>query len=193
MKNVVLALALSLATGISWAQSSFLAGGTDFSTKDRLAITNVIHAYAFHWDSGDVDEFLSLFTDDADSITYGAGGAVNGGGVFDRGKIKDKSAVQSARDRTAFFQKNQMQRRHIMSSTLFMEQTSDTAEVIQYCLLITTDSSSPSKSLEAGQSSVFVKTKIVSPIVYRFEFAKLGDTWKIRSREINLDSSIDVP
>ena len=196
MKNVVLALALSLATDISSAQSSFLAGGTDFNTKDRLAITNVIHAYAFHWDSGDVDEFLSLCTDDADYITYGAGGAggaVNDGGVFDHGEIKDKSAVQSARDRTAFFQKNQMQRRHIMSSTLFMEQTSDTAEVIQYCLLITTDSDSQSKSPEADQSSVFVKTKIVSPIVYRFEFAKLGDTWKIRSREINLDSSIDVP
>jgi len=186
MNRIIFVLAISLTTHIGWAQPASLAGSTDFNPQDRLAITNLIHAYAFHWDSRNVDEFLSLFTDDADSVSYSAGQAV-------KMKIKEKSAVEGARKRTDYFQKNQMQRRHIMSSTLFLQQTSDTAEVLQYCLLVTTDATpqtNPSVTESAGAS---IQTKIVSPIVYRFEFSKFQGTWKIRSREIQLDTSLDVP
>ena len=186
MRRTLLILAISLTTHMGWTQPASFAGSTDFNPQDRLAITNLIHAYAFHWDSRNVDEFLSLFTDDADSVSYSAGQEL-------KRKIKEKSAVEGARERADYFQKNQMQRRHIMSSTLFLQQAADTAEVLQYCLLVTTDATpqtNPSATESAGAS---IQTKIVSPIVYRFEFSKFEGAWKIRSREIQLDASLDVP
>ena len=101
--------------------------------------------------------------------------------------------MEGARERADYFQKNQMQRRHIMSSTLFLQQTADTAEVWQYCLLVTTDATPQTNPLATESAGASIQTKIVSPIVYRFEFSKFEGAWKIRSREIQLDAPLDVP
>lgn len=177
---------LLLLSASSWSQSAAHPGSSDFDAEDRLAIQNLIHAYAFHWDSRNVEAFLSLFSDDAVSLTFAPE-------PREIGKIKDKSAVARANQRAAFFQKNQLQRRHIMSSTFFLNQTSNTAQVIQYCLLVTTDQSANLKASSNDAAEALIQSEIVSPIVYRFAFAKQDGTWRIKSRAISLDAPLDVP
>ena len=182
MQNRIAFFILLLTANICWSQP----GNTGFNAQDRLAIKNLINAYAVHWDSGNVDEYFLLFTDDALSLSYVAGQPVTS-------KLKKESAIESAKQRVAFFKKNKMQRRHIMSSTFFLRQTSHEAEAIQYCLLITTDTNSPKERSNINPSENSIQSRIVSPIVYHFVFTKENGVWKIRSREMKLDKPLDVP
>ena len=187
MRHVTAVFILVLIFAIGLANSTEHHGESDFSASDRLAVKNLISAYAYHWDSGNVDEFLKLFTEDAISITYEAGKHVIG-------KINDESAIEQARKRTGYFKTNKMQRRHMMNSTLFISQTEDRAEVIQYCILMTTNRElSKSESSAKGAAVESTESKIVSPIVYNFQFRKVDSHWKIESREIKLDAILDVP
>jgi hypothetical protein len=186
MKKYITGLLLLLMNSFALSQVTPHPGSLDFDSKDRLAIQNLIHAYAVLWDSGDIENFVPLFTDDAISVRYSSG-------QKEVSLIKDPSAIKSARERTAFFKKNQMQRRHMMSSTYFLEQTSDSAEVIQYCLLMTTDSTSNIKASAMNALGAVTQSKLVSPIVYNFTFVKRGQHWKIKSREIKLDANLDIP
>ena len=87
-----------------------------------------------------------------------------------------------------------MQRRHMMTSTLFISQTEDRAEVIQYCILMTTNRElSTSESSEKGASVESTQSKTVSSIFYNFRFRKIDSLWKIESREIKLDAILDIP
>ena len=187
MRYLTVGFLLIVINAIGFANSTEHSGNSNFSASDRLAVKNLISAYAYNWDSGNIDEFLKLFTEDAISITYEAGKQVIG-------KIKDESAIQQARKRTDYFKTNKMQRRHMMTSTLFTSQTEDRAEVIQYCILMTTNRElSTSESSEKGASVESTQSKIVSPIVYNFKFRKVDSQWKIESREIKLDAILDIP
>ena len=72
-----------------------------------------------------------------------------------------------------------MQRRHMMHNTHFIKQTENYARVIQYMTLLNTTEG--------------LKSDIVSPIIYDFEFYKINDIWKISKRKINLDYKLDLP
>ncbi|WP_299361994.1 nuclear transport factor 2 family protein [Winogradskyella sp.] len=100
-------------TGKTW---SGIAGDPDFSLSDRLAIKDVMNAYAFYWDSGDLENFLGLFTKE-------------------RLKTINKEKVQKKLD---YFKSNKLQRRHLMANTHFLEQNSNTAYIKQYALLAST-------------------------------------------------------
>ena len=137
-----------------------------------MAINDVIDAYGIYWDTNNLDGFLSLFTDDALGVIYGSDGKKM------TYLIKDEAQRAISEERMEFFKINKMQRRHMMSNTMLIELTDDSAHLQKYMTLLTTNNNS--------------KTEIVSPIFYDFKFKKIDGIWKIAFREINLDRPLDL-
>ena len=152
--------------------SSIDIGKTSFSTADRIAIKDVIDAYGFYWDTNNLDGYLSLFTDSAKGVV------INVDGNVDNYYIKSDEQIENNKNRMDYFIKNQMQRRHMMANTFFIELTNDYAHLRQYMILMTTNKKE--------------KTEILTPINYVFKLIKLNGIWKIIYREINLDKSLDL-
>ena len=146
-------------------------GDTNFNIADRIAILDVINAYGVYWDENNLKGFFNLFLDDAVRITTDKNG--------NKKKITKSEEEKIAIERQTFFKKNSMQRRHMMHNTHFIKQTENYARVIQYMTLLNTTEG--------------VKSNIVSPIIYDFEFYKINDIWKISKRKINLDYKLDLP
>jgi hypothetical protein len=151
---------------------SGIIGDPNFSIGDRIAINDVIDAYGIYWDTNNLDGFLSLFTDDALGVIYGSDGKKMSY------LIKDEAQRAINEERMKFFKINKMQRRHMMSNTMLIELTDDSAHLKKYMTLLTTNNNS--------------KTDIVSPIFYDFKFKKIDGIWKIAFREINLDRPLDL-
>ena len=147
-------------------------GDPNFSIADRIAINDVIDAYGIYWDTNNLDGFLSLFTDDALGVVYGSDGKKMSY------LIKDEAQRAISEERMKFFKINKMQRRHMMSNTMLIELTDNSAHLKKYMTLLTTNNNS--------------KTEIVSPIFYDFKFKKIDGIWKIGFREINLDRPLDL-
>ena len=147
-------------------------GDANFNVADRMAINDVIDAYGIYWDTNNLDGFLSLFTDDALGVIYGSDGRKMSY------LIKDEAQRAISEERMKFFKINKMQRRHMMSNTMLIELTDDSAHLKKYMMLLTTNNNS--------------KTEIVSPIFYDFKLKKIDGIWKIAFREINLDRPLDL-
>ena len=147
-------------------------GKTSFSTADRIAIKDVIDAYGFYWDTNNLDGYLSLFTDSAKGVVINVDGSV------DNYYIKSDEQIENNKSRMDYFIKNQMQRRHMMANSFFIELTNDYAHLRQYMILMTTNKKE--------------KTEILTPINYVFKLIKLNGIWKIIYREINLDKPLDL-
>ena len=152
--------------------SSIDIGKTSFSTADRIAIKDVIDAYGFYWDTNNLDGYLSLFTDSAKGVV------INVDGNVDNYYIKSDEQIENNKNRMDYFIKNQMQRRHMMANSFFIELTNDYAHLRQYMILMTTNNKE--------------KTEILTPINYVFKLIKLNGIWKIIYREINLDKPLDL-
>ena len=152
--------------------SSIDIGKTCFNTADRIAIKDVIDAYGFYWDTNNLDGYLSLFTDSAKGVV------INVDGNVDNYYIKSDEQIENNKNRMDYFIKNQMQRRHMMANSFFIELTNDYAHLRQYMILMTTNKKE--------------KTEILSPINYVFKLIKLNGIWKIIYREINLDKPLDL-
>ncbi len=162
-------------------------GDTNVSLGDRFAIKNVVDAYALYWDSNQLDKFLDLFSDDAVDVSFGK----NGEEVVTQ--VKSPLAIQDSKDRMIFFRENGMQRRHMMSSTVFVSQTDDHAEINQYAMLLSTNKKPKvDANDELNSREVSYDTRIISPIVYTFEFKKMGDLWRISRRTLRLDKPLDI-
>jgi hypothetical protein len=147
-------------------------GDPNFNVADRMAINDVIDAYGIYWDTNNLDGFLSLFTDDALGVIYGSDGKKM------TYLIKDEAQRAISEERMEFFKINKMQRRHMMSNTMLIELTDNSAHFKKYMMLLTTNNNS--------------KTEIVSPIFYDFKLKKIDGIWKITFREINLDRPLDL-
>jgi hypothetical protein len=147
-------------------------GKTSFSTADRIAIKDVIDAYGFYWDTNNLDGYLSLFTDSAKGVV------INVDGNVDNYYIKSDEQIENNKNRMDYFIKNQMQRRHMMANSFFIELTNDYAHLRQYMILMTTNKKE--------------KTEILTPVNYVFKLIKLNGIWKIIYREINLDKPLDL-
>ena len=152
--------------------SSIDIGKTSFSTADRIAIKDVIDAYGFYWDTNNLDGYLSLFTDSAKGVV------INVDGNVDNYYIKSEEQIENNKNRMDYFIKNQMQRRHMMANSFFIELTNDYAHLRQYMILMTTNKKE--------------KTEILTPVNYVFKLIKLNGIWKIIYREINLDKPLDL-
>jgi len=152
----------------SW---SGIVGDPNFNVADRIAINDVIDAYGIYWDTNNLDGYLSLFTDDAIGVGY------NSNGEKFTYPIKDEIQIVNNKERVDYFIENKMQRRHMMSNTLFIELTENYAHLKKYMTLLTTNDN--------------LRTEIVSPVFYDYKFKKIDGIWKITYREFNLDSPLD--
>ena len=151
---------------------SGVVGDPNFNVADRIAINDVIDAYGIYWDTNNLDGYLSLFTDDAIGVSY------NSNGEKLTYPIKDEIQIANNKERMIYFVDNKIQRRHIMSNTMFIELTENFAHLKKYMILLTTNSN--------------LKTEIVSPVFYDYKFKKIDGIWKINYREFNLDSPLDL-
>ena len=154
------------------ANWSGIVGDPNFNVADRIAINDVIDAYGIYWDTNNLDGYLSLFTDDAIGVSY------NSNGEKLTYPIKDEIQIANNKERMIYFVDNKIQRRHIMSNTMFIELTENFAHLKKYMTLLTTNSN--------------LKTEIVSPVFYDYKFKKIDGIWKINYREFNLDSPLDL-
>ena len=150
---------------------SGIVGDPNFNIADRIAINEVIDAYGIYWDTNNLDGYLSLFTDDAIGVSY------NSNGEKLTYSIKDEIQIVNNQERMDYFLENKMQRRHMMSNTLFIELTENYAHLKKYMTLLTTNDN--------------LRTEIVSPVFYDYKFKKIEGIWKITYREFNLDSPLD--
>jgi|TARA_B110000259_G_scaffold176505_1_gene212724 hypothetical protein len=150
---------------------SGIVGDPNFNIADRIAINEVIDAYGIYWDTNNLDGYLSLFTDDAIGVGY------NSNGEKFTYPIKDEIQIVNNKERMDYFLENKMQRRHMMSNTLFIELTENYAHLKKYMTLLTTNDN--------------LRTEIVSPVFYDYKFKKIEGIWKITYREFNLDSPLD--
>ena len=148
------------------------AGDPNFNIADRIAIKDVIDSYGIYWDTNDLDNYLSLFTEDAVGVSY------NNKGEKITVRIKDKRKMLKSKERMDYFESNSMQRRHMMCNTLMLELNENFAHLKQYMMLLTTNKSS--------------KVEIVTPIFYDFKLKKIQGIWKISYRQINLDAPLDL-
>lgn len=136
---------------------SGIPGDPNFKLADRMAIIDVMNAYSLYWDNSDLDKFFGLFSDDA----------------------LQNMSKEKANDRFEYFKTNNLQRRHLMANTHFLEQSDSTAYIKQYTLLTSTKNK---KELTP-----------ISTIVYDIWLIKVDGIWKISKRKINLDGELDLP
>ena len=154
------------------ANWSGIVGDTNFNVADRIAINDVIDAYGIYWDTNNLDGYLSLFTDNSIGVSY------NSNGEKLTYSIKDEIQIVNNNERMDYFMDNKMQRRHMMSNTLFIELTESFAHLKKYMTLLTTNDN--------------LKTEIVSPVFYDYKLKKIEGIWRITYREFNLDSPLDL-
>ena len=154
------------------ANWSGIVGDPNFNVADRIAINDVIDAYGIYWDTNNLDGYLSLFTDNAIGVSY------NSNGEKLTYSIKDEIQIVNNNERMDYFMDNKMQRRHMMSNTLFIELTESFAHLKKYMTLLTTNDN--------------LKTEIVSPVFYDYKLKKIEGIWRITYREFNLDSPLDL-
>lgn len=147
-------------------------GDLNFNINDRIAIKDVIDAYGIYWDTNNLEGYLSLFTDDAIGVHYDENGDKK---IY---QIKSDSEIKKSKERMNFFINNNMQRRHMMSNSLIIDQSKSFVHLIQYMTLLTTNN----KQI----------TEFVTPISYIFKLSKIDDIWKISYREIKLDKPLDL-
>ena len=147
-------------------------GDLNFNINDRIAIKDVIDAYGIYWDTNNLEGYLSLFTDDAIGVHYDENGDKK---IY---QIKSESEIKKNEERMKLFINNNMQRRHMMSNSLIIDQSKSFVHLIQYMTLLTTNN----KQI----------TEFVTPISYIFKLSKIDDIWKISYREIKLDKPLDL-
>ncbi|BCH35682.1 hypothetical protein MesoLjLc_76120 [Mesorhizobium sp. L-8-10] len=133
-------------------------GQTDFNAADRLAIANLLYAYAFAYDNYEADTWFTLFTPD---VVFVAG--VPGEGAV---SFTGEGFRTFWRKRMKEFSSSGNQRRHLMTNILFLDQTADTAHVSVTGLLT-----------NAKDGETF---SAVSSLNYEGWLVKGTDGWKIQ-------------
>ena len=145
---------------------AFAAGKADFDVADRLALTNLISAYSIQIDTFNLDAWFDLFTADAVFVAREPGRPqVELGG--DRFR-------EFTRRRFTAFGKTGNDRRHLISTILFVEQNKDTAHAVMFGLLT-----------NVKDAKTFTA---VTNLNYEGWFAKSNGVWKI-TRWVDAPSS----
>jgi SnoaL-like domain len=97
-------------------------GSADFDAADRLAIINLLGAYAQMYDEDRLDEFRDLFTESPELVLWHGGGATSG---------DIETVMPVLRLRKATFKAENHQRRHALNSIWFTSQ--DASEATGRC------------------------------------------------------------
>lgn len=147
-------------------------GSTDFDVKDRLAIINLINAYADCFDKNDMDQWFTLFTDDIECTTYLSDSepVIVSGDGFKEMFSRFRGAVASAGT----------QPMHADTNLNIQEQTSDRAVAEAYMLYIPMEIA----AFNVGEKTQN-ETRITGTARYLFNLLKGGDgTWRINNYTI---------
>jgi hypothetical protein len=133
------------------------AGATNFNVTDRVALTQLIHAYAIEVDRFNIDGWFALFTDDA---------------VFSVGMPGMTPVEQTGetfrsfwRKRFGDFERSGNRRKHLISNIMFIEQTDSTAHAVISGLIT-----------NAKDGKTF---SVVSGVDYEGWFVKKDGVWLI--------------
>src|SRR5436190_1358038 len=141
------------------------AGDSSFDAADRLAIINLFGAYARTYDAAITDEWLALFTDQAElRFVYQDKTLVNGVAECARANAEHAKAREAAKKR----------RRHALNSYVFSSQTGKEASGHLYFQIHST--------LSGGTPSVTVTGS------YDFTAVKQGNSWRFSRWIAHLDS-----
>lgn len=146
-------------------------GDPNFSAADKLAIYDVMNAFGVYWDNRNIDDFISLFTDDGYLILPQADGADI---QFSREKLKE-----IGNNRFEEYASAGLQQRHFATNTHFIEQRQDSAHIEQYVLLVAINDE---VSLSASAS-----------MIYDVWLKKVKGIWKISKYIVRSDVKMDLP
>lgn len=168
---IVFSITGAFASGGAFAQESGdvsgpIAGRTDFNTADRLAIINLIDAYAINFDNQNLDEWFELFTPDAKFI-------VRAPGWEPKDQTMGEEFKEFWRQRVEQFKRDGHQRRRVISNVVFLEEGVDTAHTIMAAILTNTT---------GGKTFT-----VVTSISYEGRFVKSDGVWKIQEWHDILD------
>ena len=150
---------------------SGIPGDINFSSADRMAIRNVIDAFATYWDNHRHDDFFSLFTKDA-FLIWSQPGKDDAKLTLDIIKV---SAERKFKENDSLG----IQQRHLMMNTHFIQQTTNSAHTQQYVVVA---------SIEGGQTYTPGTT-----MMYDFWFEKTNESWKIAKYKISADVNMNLP
>ena len=144
---------------------------------DELEIRNVIASLALLSDMGDIDEWGTLFTEDADYTTE------SGAGWHGRAEIVESARQRRARGTHGPGSNN----RHLSASVLVRSTGPDTAEAESYLAMYkdrVPDDDDP-LSESPGQDEEVEKSPTLLVLgYYRDRFLRTSDGWKVAHREL---------
>lgn len=138
------------------------------SIEDRIAITDNIYAYSYHWDSQDVDRFLTVFTEDALWEFFASGAKQPEVSLHTHAQIRAWASDRLARRKGKFVS------RHFQTNIVFDDLRAGSART-RTMVLVTHQS---------------VDERAPKPIlsgVYHDEHVKTADGWKMRHRAVHHD------
>ena len=144
------------------------AGMTDFNVSDRLAIQNVISSHFLNLDSCQIDAWIANYTDKATFV------AVIAGVQYEADRLVFQEFF---RERFHNFRENGVQRRHLVSNLLFVDQSDNAAHIKANGLLLTTTNG--------------VEPEIVGGLTYEGWFVKRKGVWKIVKWVVRGDTNIE--
>jgi hypothetical protein len=171
-KLIILIVIAGLAASQTFGQNegdkaASAAGDASFNAADRLAIVNLFGACAQSYDAGNIDQFLSLFTDTAD-IEY-----VYKNETYFNGLAE---VTRAFRERTKAFESGFVQRRHALNTYVFTSQTDNEASGRVYFQVFSTF---------GGGMPIVAYTGY-----YEFTAVKQGSTWKFSGWFARADSPL---
>ena len=141
-------------------------GRVDFDVADRLAIINLLGAYAHTYDDNRLDEFRALFTDSPELVLIHEGMTLS----------EDVDTVMSLlAARKAAFQAENNQRRHALNSFWFAGQTADEATGHCYVQVFAIKDGGPPVAELTGR--------------YDFTAVKQGGAWHFRRWVVSIDQT----
>ncbi|MCP9787201.1 nuclear transport factor 2 family protein [Cyanobium sp. N5-Cardenillas] len=151
------------------AAGSGAAGATNFNVTDRMALTQLIHAYAIEVDRFNIDGWFALFTDDA----------VFSVGLPGMAPVEQTGESFRSFWRTRFgdFERSGNRRKHLISNILFVEQTDSTSHAVISGLIT-----------NAKDGKTF---SVVSGVDYEGWFVKKDVAWLINRWNDRPDVSFD--
>ena len=145
-------------------------GGARQDMGARLEILDLLNSYSHHIDHGLVEEYASLFTDDAVFELHFPGAPT----TSFSGSEQIKSLAQGAKER----RESGIQRRHLLTNVVFREQTDDSATIACYLLLTSTTDSELTFAFSGQYDGWLVKGE---------------NGWKISKWVLTSDSGIVAP
>lgn len=153
--SLLLSMKLSAASlELDENKESIAIGQVEFSVENRLAIHNVIYAYAFYIDYYDYENWFALYDEDAKFYIKNAG----------KPPFEVRNFRSVAQTRFEKFKSDGIRRRHMMSNIIIDEQSNSNAHGVIMATLI---------SLQNG------KTELITTIRYEGWFKKVDGVWKI--------------